>query len=75
MGEIKFLESKGFDPDVFFVNEKGDVVRKPNRQAVKDHLTKYKTITSWQAIRKYRATRLAAIIFSFKDVTREGCYV
>lgn len=31
------------------------------------HLLEYKKITSWEAIKKYRATRLSAIIFDLKD--------
>jgi len=30
------------------------------------HLIKYKKITSWDAITKYKATRLSAIIFNLK---------
>lgn len=30
------------------------------------HLKKYKSITSWEAIIKYKATRLSAIIFEMK---------
>lgn len=33
---------------------------------VKRHLLKYRKITSWTAIEKYRATRLADIIFKLK---------
>ena len=31
------------------------------------HLIKYKKITSWDAITKYKATRLSAIIFNLKN--------
>jgi len=30
------------------------------------HLIKYKKITSWDAIKKYKATRLGAIIFNLR---------
>lgn len=36
-------------------------------QKVLDHLKNGKTITSWEAIQKYRATRLSAIIFNLKE--------
>jgi hypothetical protein len=36
-------------------------------ELVKKHLLKHKTITSWQAIQLYKATRLSAIIFNLKD--------
>ena len=39
-------------------------------QKVKDHLIKYGSITSIEAIEKYRATRLAAIIFNLRH--KEG---
>lgn len=34
--------------------------------AVKAHLLKHGSITSWEAIKKYRATRLSAIIYNLK---------
>lgn len=34
---------------------------------IKQHLIKYKTITSWEAITKYKATRLAATISDLKN--------
>ena len=37
-------------------------------QKVKDHLVKKKSITSWQAITLYKATRLSAIIFNLKKI-------
>lgn len=48
-----------------------------------EHLKSHKTITSWEAINLYRATRLSAIIFNLKkryniqtvmqmDVTENG---
>ena len=36
-------------------------------ELVKQHLLKYKTITSWEAIQNYGATRLSAIIFNLRD--------
>lgn len=41
---------------------------KSKTELVKQHLTKKKTITSWDAINLYRATRLAAIIFNLRDI-------
>lgn len=35
-------------------------------QKVMDHLKKHKTITSWEAIGYYRATRLADMIYVLK---------
>ena len=35
-------------------------------RAVEEHLTKYGSITSWDAIEKYKATRLSAIIFNLR---------
>lgn len=35
-------------------------------KAVKEHLLTGNSITSWQAIKLYRATRLSAIIFNLK---------
>ena len=37
-------------------------------QQVKVHLVKKKSITSWQAITLYKATRLSAMIFSLKKI-------
>jgi len=34
---------------------------------VEQHLKKYKKITSWEAITKYKATRLSSIIFTLKE--------
>ena len=39
------------------------------KQKVKEHLLEHGSITSWEAIQKYGATRLAVIIF---DLRREG---
>lgn len=36
-------------------------------QAVKRHLEQKGSITSWEAIMQYRATRLSAIIFNLKE--------
>ena len=33
---------------------------------VLEHLKKFKTITSWEAIQLYKATRLSAIIFNLR---------
>jgi hypothetical protein len=35
-------------------------------QKVKEHLIKHKSITSWEAIKLYKATRLSSIIFNLK---------
>ena len=35
-------------------------------QLVKDHLLEHGSITSWEAIEKYGATRLSAIIFNLR---------
>lgn len=35
-------------------------------QLVKDHLLEHGNITSWEAIQKYGATRLSAIIFNLR---------
>jgi len=35
-------------------------------EKVKRHLIQHKSITSWEAIQKYAATRLAAIIFTLR---------
>lgn len=34
---------------------------------VLNHLKKHKSITSWEAIQEYRATRLSAIIFDLRE--------
>jgi hypothetical protein len=36
-------------------------------KAVTDHLIYHKKITSWEAIKLYRATRLSAMIFILKE--------
>lgn len=36
---------------------------KTKQDLLKAHLLKYKSITSWEAIQKFAATRLAAMIF------------
>ena len=41
-------------------------MKKTKTQKVKEHLLKYGFITSWEAIKLYRATRLAAIICNFR---------
>jgi hypothetical protein len=40
---------------------------KTQHDAVKWHLKENKTITSWEAIKHYGATRLSAIIFNLRD--------
>ena len=45
--------------------KKGEEMNKT--QKVLDHLKNGKKITSWEAIQKYRATRLSAIIFNLKE--------
>jgi hypothetical protein len=40
--------------------------KKTKSQKVKEHLMKFGHITSWEAIKSYRATRLAAIICNFR---------
>jgi len=40
---------------------------KTQKQSVLEHLQKRKSITSWEAITMYRATRLADIIFKLKN--------
>ena len=37
------------------------------KQKVLDYLLAGKSITSWEAIQKFRATRLSAIIFDLKE--------
>ena len=37
------------------------------KEQVLDHLKKWKSITSWEAISKYRITRLAAVILMLRD--------
>ena len=34
---------------------------------IREHLKRFKSITSWDAIKKYRATRLSAIIFRLRE--------
>ena len=43
--------------------------RRTNTKASKvlEHLQKYGSITSWEAIDKYGATRLSAIIYNLRD--------
>lgn len=47
-------------------------VRMTKTQLVINHLLKYETIDTWTAIEKYRATRLASIIFNLK---KAGYYI
>lgn len=37
------------------------------KEVVLKHLQKYKSITSWQAIQRYRITRLSAVIKMLRD--------
>jgi hypothetical protein len=51
---------------------KNESNNKPNfritkTQQVKKHLLKKKSITSWEAIELYKATRLSAIIFTLRN--------
>ena len=41
-------------------------MKKSKTQAIKEHLIKKGHITSWEAIEKFQATRLAAIVFVLK---------
>lgn len=47
-------------------NPKYDNSFKKKTDAVKAHLYNHGSITSWEAIKKYRATRLSAIIYNLK---------
>lgn len=38
------------------------------KEKVKNHLLKYKTITSWTAFKRYHSLRLGAIIFELKNI-------
>jgi len=40
---------------------------KTQRDAILWHLKTYKSITSWEAIKEYGATRLSAIIFNLRN--------
>ena len=40
---------------------------KNQHEAVLWHLNEYGTITSWEAIKEYGATRLSAIIYNLRD--------
>jgi hypothetical protein len=41
--------------------------KKTKQDKVLQHLKEKGTITSWEAIQKYRVTRLSAIIYNLKD--------
>ena len=41
-------------------------MKKSKHQRIKEHLESGKSITSWEAIKEYNVTRLAAIIFNLK---------
>ena len=51
-------------------------MKKTKHNLVKKHLIKSKTITSWEAIIQYKATRLSAIIFNLRksgwDITTKN---
>lgn len=38
------------------------------REKIKNHLIKYKTITSWIAFKRYHSLRLGAIIYDLKNI-------
>jgi hypothetical protein len=40
--------------------------KKSKQELLRAHLIKYKSITSWEAIQKLKATRLAAMIFNLE---------
>lgn len=44
------------------------MIKPSQRSAVLQHLLTYGTITSWEAIREYGATRLSAIIYDLRDM-------
>jgi hypothetical protein len=39
---------------------------KKKAKLIEEHLLQYGSITSWEAIKKYNATRLSAIIFNLR---------
>lgn len=39
---------------------------KSKQELLRAHLLKFKSITSWEAIQKFKATRLAAMIFNLE---------
>lgn len=39
---------------------------KTKQELLRTHLIKFKSITSWEAIQKFKATRLAAMIFNLE---------
>jgi hypothetical protein len=42
-------------------------MNKTQKEQVLDHLKKYKSITSLEAIKAYRITRLASVIFDLRE--------
>ena len=42
------------------------MAKQSQMEMVLKHLNKFKTITSWEAITKYRITRLSAIIYTLR---------
>ena len=53
--------------------EKQKKVKTTKVDLIKEHLVKHKTITSWEAITKYKATRLAAVIENLRN--KKGWYI
>jgi hypothetical protein len=48
------------------------MIKQSKKSKILNHLKTYRSITSWEAIGKYRATRLSAII---KDLRNEGYHI
>ena len=44
------------------------MIKPSQRSAVLQHLLEHGTITSWEAIKEYGATRLSAIIYDLRDM-------
>jgi len=70
--ERDFLRNHGYHPDQYYVKKNGTVAKKTKHQMVRDHLILHGSISTWEAIQKYRATRLAAIVFNLKDPRKEN---
>jgi hypothetical protein len=51
----------------FLTQKKNKIMKKTKSSQVLKHLQTRKTITSWQAIEMYGATRLSAIIFNLRQ--------
>jgi hypothetical protein len=41
--------------------------REQHTKIIKDHLKKHKSITTWEAIKKYKITRLSGRIFDLRE--------